>query len=146
MLFRMGRKDAEDEHKGHGNGHGHDDHDHGDHKVHDDHLPVKIHDDHGHDGDHGHDDHGHHDDHPELPKPNESFNDILKRMLSRGFSKTDFVSLMGSQTLGFTHLDAHSSQIGRWTQNRRWTQNPHVFDNSYYKEVLLEDRSKYLKT
>jgi L-ascorbate peroxidase len=34
----------------------------------------------------------------------------------------------------------HSGHQGRWTQN------PHVFDNSYFKEVLLGDRSKFLKT
>jgi L-ascorbate peroxidase len=28
----------------------------------------------------------------------------------------------------------------------RWTQNPHVFNNSYFKEVLMGDQSKYLKT
>lgn len=46
---------------------------------------------------------------------------------------------MGSHTLGFAHED-------RTGFKGRWTQNPHVFDNTYYKEVLLGDKSKYLKT
>ncbi len=46
---------------------------------------------------------------------------------------------MGSHTLGFASLS------GTGPQNR-WTMNPHVFDNTYYKEVLLGERSKYLKT
>jgi len=56
-----------------------------------------------------------------------------------GFSRQEFVALMGSHTLGFAHAERSGVQ-------GRWTQNPHVFDNSYFKEVLLGDRSKYLKT
>ena len=94
----MGRKDAEDEHKGHDSDHGH-------HKGHGD-------DDHGHHAPKGHDDHGHHT--PKLPEANESYDDILKKMLLRGFTKTDFVSLMGSHTIGFAHLERTGLQ-GRWT-------------------------------
>ena len=46
---------------------------------------------------------------------------------------------MGSQTIGFAKME-NTGLTGRWTQN------PHVFDNSYYKEVLLGDRTKYLRT
>lgn len=46
---------------------------------------------------------------------------------------------MGSHTLGFATME-HSGHQGRWTQN------PHVFDNTYFKEVLLGERSKFLKT
>lgn len=46
---------------------------------------------------------------------------------------------MGHRTIGFAHADASGF-------HGRWTQNPHVFDNSYYKEVLLGDKSKFLKT
>lgn len=56
-----------------------------------------------------------------------------------GFSPREFVALMGSHTLGFAHMD-RSGHKGRWTQN------PHVFDNTYYKEVLLGDKTKYLRT
>jgi len=56
-----------------------------------------------------------------------------------GFSTQDVVALMGSHTLGFAHQDRTGFQ-------GRWTQNPHVFDNTYYKEVLLGERSKFLKT
>ena len=27
----------------------------------------------------------------------------------------------------------------------RWTQNPYIFDNSYFQELLLGERSKYFK-
>lgn len=64
---------------------------------------------------------------------------ILPRMQRMGFSTQDIVAIMGSHTLGFAKAD-HSGFQGRWTQN------PHVFDNSYYKEVLLGERSKFLKT
>jgi L-ascorbate peroxidase len=46
---------------------------------------------------------------------------------------------MGSHTLGFASMEVTGPQ-------GRWTQNPHVFDNTYFKEVLLGDRSKFLKT
>lgn len=46
---------------------------------------------------------------------------------------------MGSRTLGFAKADKSGFQ-------GRWTQNPHVFDNTYYQELLLGDRSKFLKT
>lgn len=60
-------------------------------------------------------------------------------MLRLGYTKRDFVALMGSHTIGFAHMERSGVQ-------GRWTQNPHVFDNTYYKEVLLGDKSKYLKT
>ena len=46
---------------------------------------------------------------------------------------------MGQFTLGFA-TDANH------TKANRWTMNPYVFDNTYYKEVLLGHNSKYLKT
>lgn len=64
---------------------------------------------------------------------------LLSKMLSLGFSKRDFAALMGSYTLGFSSLEATGA-------HGRWTQNPHVFDNSYYKEVLLGEKSKFMKT
>ena len=56
-----------------------------------------------------------------------------------GFTIEDYVALMGSHTLGFAH-DDRSGFKGRWTMN------PHVFDNSYFKEVLLGEKTKYLRT
>lgn len=64
---------------------------------------------------------------------------VLARFKSNGFSNQEFVALMGSHTLGFASQETSGPQ-------NRWTMNPHVFDNSYYKEVLLGERSKYLKT
>jgi L-ascorbate peroxidase len=46
---------------------------------------------------------------------------------------------MGSHTIGFAHKTGSGFE-------GRWTMNPHVFDNTYYKELLLGERSKYLKT
>jgi len=56
-----------------------------------------------------------------------------------GFSTQEIVAIMGSHTLGFAHPDRTGFQ-------GRWTQNPHVFDNTYYKEVLLGEKSRFLKT
>ena len=56
-----------------------------------------------------------------------------------GFTKQEFVALMGSHTIGFANTEATGPQ-------NRWTMNPHVFDNSYFKEVLLGDKSKYYKS
>lgn len=95
MLFRMGRKDAED---------------------HEEHTPEDR-----------------------LPDAREGTNNILTKMQRMGFTTQEFVALMGSHTLGFAHQDRTGFQ-------GRWTQNPHVFDNTYYKEVLLGERSKFLKT
>lgn len=56
-----------------------------------------------------------------------------------GLDAAEFVALMGSYTLGF----ASDENKGK---NGRWTMNPYVFDNSYFKEVLVGHDSKYLKT
>ena len=64
---------------------------------------------------------------------------LLSKMLSLGFTQRDFVALMGSHTIGFAQMERTGFQ-------GRWTQNPHVFNNSYFKEVLLGEQSKYLKT
>ena len=55
---------------------------------------------------------------------------MLDRFLRNGFNKQEFVALMGSHTLGF-------AKNGATGPHNRWTINPHVFDNTYYKEVLL---------
>ena len=49
------------------------------------------------------------------------------------------MALMGSFTLGFNG----AAKKGPHT---RWTQNPYVFDNTYFKELLLEDESKYFQS
>ena len=56
-----------------------------------------------------------------------------------GLSAEEYVALMGSYTLGFAN-DDNKGRSGRWTMN------PYVFDNTYFKEVLLGHESKYLKT
>ena len=43
---------------------------------------------------------------------------------------------MGMHTIGF----AGENKKGPLT---RWTQNPYVFDNSYFKELLLGEKSRY---
>ena len=51
----------------------------------------------------------------------------------------EHVAMMGIHTLGF---------VGQAKKgfNTRWCMNPYVFDNTYYKELLLGERSKYYKT
>lgn len=74
-----------------------------------------------------------------LPSTIHENDTILNKMLRNGFTKQEVVALMGQYTLGFARMDRTGFQS-------RWTQNPHVFDNEYFKEVLLGERSKYLKT
>jgi len=56
-----------------------------------------------------------------------------------GLSPSEYVALMGSFTLGFVD-DDNKGKKGRWTMN------PYVFDNTYFKEVLMGHESRYLKT
>ena len=56
-----------------------------------------------------------------------------------GLAPEEYVALMGNYTIGFANDENK-------TRNGRWTMNPYVFDNSYFKEVLLGDEGKYLKT
>lgn len=49
----------------------------------------------------------------------------------------DYVALIGGlHTLGFRTRDEKGPKT-------RWTKNPYVFDNDYYKELLLRERSIY---
>jgi catalase (peroxidase I) len=56
-----------------------------------------------------------------------------------GLNAQEFVALMGIHTVGFAN-DDNKGKKGRWTMN------PYVFDNTYFKEVLLGRDSNYLKT
>lgn len=51
----------------------------------------------------------------------------------------EYVALMGIHTLGFV---GHAKK----GFDTRWCMNPYVFDNTYFKELMLEDRSKYFKS
>lgn len=46
---------------------------------------------------------------------------------------------MGSHTLGFIG----ESKKG---YESRWVMNPYVFDNTYFQDLLLGDRARYIKT
>ena len=74
-----------------------------------------------------------------LPDVHEPRQSIIDKMTRMGFTTEEIVALMGSHTIGFAHED-------RTGFKGRWTQNPHVFDNTYYKEVLLGERTKFLRT
>jgi len=56
-----------------------------------------------------------------------------------GLEPEEYVAIMGSYTLGFAS-DDNKGKKGRWTMN------PYVFDNTYFKEVLVGSDSRYLKT
>jgi len=45
---------------------------------------------------------------------------------------------LGNHTIGFAEEDKTGFKA-------RWTQNPYVFDNTYYKELLMGGKSKYFK-
>ena len=73
-----------------------------------------------------------------LPNPDEpkTMSATFRRC---GFTDREIVAIMGIHTIGKAKADI-SGHEGRWTMN------PYVFDNTYYKELLLGDKSKYLKT
>lgn len=55
-------------------------------------------------------------------------------------SPQDFVALMGGiHTLGFM------SELKKGPKSR-WVMNPYVFDNTYFKEVMMANDSKYYRT
>ena len=64
---------------------------------------------------------------------------MVSKFESMGLSADEYVAIMGSYTLGFASED-NKGKKGRWCMN------PYVFDNSYFKEVLIGHESKYLKT
>lgn len=64
---------------------------------------------------------------------------IVKKFDMMGLQPEEYVAIMGAHTLGFAR-DDNKGKKGRWTMN------PYVFDNTYFKEVLLGDKSIYLKT
>ena len=64
---------------------------------------------------------------------------MVSKFDTMGLSVEEYVAIMGSYTLGFASED-NKGKKGRWCMN------PYVFDNSYFKEVLVGHESKYLKT
>lgn len=64
---------------------------------------------------------------------------MVSKFDSMGLDAAEYVAIMGSYTLGFASED-NKGKKGRWTMN------PYVFDNSYFKEVLVGHDSRYLKT
>ena len=64
---------------------------------------------------------------------------VVSGLSKMGLSPEEFVAMMGSFTIGFVGE-------ARKGPHTRWTQNPYVFDNSYYQELLLGDKSRFHKT
>ena len=64
---------------------------------------------------------------------------VTNGLARQGLPPEEFVALMGIFTLGF-HSDSRKGK------GSRWCKNPYVFDNSYYKEVLLGENSMYYKS
>lgn len=64
---------------------------------------------------------------------------IVKKFDMMGLEADEYVAIMGAHTLGFAN-DSNKSKTGRWCMN------PYVFDNTYFKEVLMGHDSIYLKT
>ena len=50
----------------------------------------------------------------------------------------EYVALMGNKTIGFVGDEKKGPHT-------RWCMNPYVFDNTYYQELLLGEKSKYYK-
>ncbi|GJR65206.1 ascorbate peroxidase [Tanacetum coccineum] len=55
-----------------------------------------------------------------------------------GLNDQDIVALSGVHTLGSGHKDKFGFEGS-------WTSNPLIFDNSYYKELLADERVSFLK-
>lgn len=64
---------------------------------------------------------------------------MVKKFDLMGLQPEEYVAIMGAHTLGFAS-DDNKGKKGRWTMN------PYVFDNTYFKEVLIGHDSIYLKT
>jgi L-ascorbate peroxidase len=64
---------------------------------------------------------------------------VVQGLAQSDFSPEEFVALMGSFTIGFCGEDKKGPTT-------RWNMNPYIFDNAYYKELLLKDQSKYYRT
>ena len=64
---------------------------------------------------------------------------IVDGLNKANLSPDEYVALMGIHTLGFV------GQAKKGTQTR-WCMNPYVFDNTYFKELMLGDQSKYFRT
>jgi len=63
---------------------------------------------------------------------------VVTGLTKQGLSPEEFVAMMGSQTIGFNG----DAKKGLHT---RWTKNPFVFDNTYFQEILLGEKSKYFQ-
>lgn len=63
----------------------------------------------------------------------------MQGLAQSNLTPEEFVALMGQLTIGFCGEDKKGPQT-------RWTMNPYVFDNEYFKELLLKDQSKYYRT
>lgn len=64
---------------------------------------------------------------------------VVQGLAQSNLTPEEFVALMGQFTIGFCGEDKKGPHT-------RWTMNPYVFDNSYFKELLLKDQSKYYRT
>lgn len=56
-----------------------------------------------------------------------------------GFTDQQIAAIMGCHALGKANPDTCGLK-------GRWTMNPYVFDNEYYKNILMEDKNRYLQT
>jgi len=64
---------------------------------------------------------------------------IVSGLTKQGLTPEEFVAIMGSFSIGFKGEEKKGLHT-------RWTMNPYVFDNSYYQELMLGDKSKYFQS
>ncbi|XP_050212951.1 L-ascorbate peroxidase, cytosolic-like [Mercurialis annua] len=73
-----------------------------------------------------------------LPNPTQGADHLREKFYAMGLNDRDIVALSGGHTLGRCH-EERSGFEGPWTHN------PLIFDNSYFKELLIGETEGLLK-
>lgn len=71
-----------------------------------------------------------------LPGPDSTPEEVVAGFDRMGFNKQEIIAILGSHTMGFVHKDVMGV-------DGRWVKNPYVWDNTYFKQLLLGDKNKY---
>ena len=73
-----------------------------------------------------------------IQHPTEGLSATAESFGNLSLEPEEYVALMGNMTIGFVGDEKKGPHT-------RWCMNPYVFDNTYYQELLLGEKSKYYK-